>query len=287
MRSDRIDKTNYALLDSGNGRKLEQFGPYRLIRPCTPAIWKPVLEEAEWEKSDAVFSREGKFTSSDAGRLPASWETDLEGITFKTSLTGFGHLGIFPEHQVIWRQTREIVRARGRRELNILNLFAYTGGSTLALAGPETRICHVDASRPAVVWAEENARLNGMADCPIRWIVDDVKKFAGREIKRGVRYDAVILDPPSFGRGSKQQVFKIEMDLPPLLRMCRDLLSDQPLFICLSAHTPGFTGRVLENLLRQVFADGGEGTLQSGDLTINSERSFPLTLGTYAIWEQR
>jgi 23S rRNA (cytosine1962-C5)-methyltransferase len=123
-----------------------------------------------------------------------------------------------------------------------------------------------------------------MANLPIRWIVDDVRKFAGREIKRAARYDAVILDPPSFGRGSRQQVFKIEEDLLPLLRICRDLLSDNPLFVCLSAHTPGFSGLVLANLLCQVFAGGGGETLESGDLTIDSERSFPLTLGTYAIW---
>ena len=284
MSPDPIDQAGYALLDSGRGRKLEQFGPFRLVRPCAPAIWEPVLDRSEWERADAVFTRDGDSPPPAGAGLPESWETRIGGLVFKTSLTGFGHLGVFPEHLTIWRRTGEIARAGGRAELSILNLFAYTGGATLALAGPGRRICHVDASRPAVAWARENARLNRLEDSPIRWIVDDVKKFAGREIKRGVRYDGIILDPPSFGRGNKGQVFKIEQDLPPLLRDLGRLLSDRPLFVCLSAHTPGFTGRVLENLLRQVLSPRGGGRLESGDLVIDSAQSFPLTLGTYALW---
>lgn len=284
MPTDRPTQTDYALLDSGGGRKLEQFGPFRLVRPCAPAIWEPVLDREEWEKADAVFTRDEGSPGAGGAGLPESWETRIGGLVFKTSLTGFGHLGVFPEHLTIWRRTGEIARAGGREELNILNLFAYTGGATLALAGPGRRICHVDASRPAVAWARQNARLNRLEDFPVRWIVDDVKKFAGREIKRGVRYDGIILDPPSFGRGNKGQVFKIEQDLPPLLGTLAALLSDRPLFVCLSAHTPGLTGQVLENLLRQAFAPRGEGRLESGDLVIESAKSFPLTLGTYALW---
>ena len=276
----------YELIDSGNGRKLEKFGGYTLVRPFAPAIWKPVLSGDEWGKADAVFSRGDKTSFRNGGKLPDSWQTEIDGIIFKTSLTGFGHLGIFPEQRLIWARLREMIKRSNRKNMNILNLFAYTGGVTLALARENARICHVDASRPSVSWAKENAVLNKMEHLPIRWIVDDVKKFVTREIKRGVKYDAVILDPPSFGRGSKQQVFKIEDDLYPLLQTCAGLLSDDPLLVCLSAHTPGFTGLVLENLLRQALAPIGKGTVESGDLKIDSEKSFPITLGTYAIWNR-
>ncbi len=276
---------NYELIDSGNRRKLEKFGDYILVRPAPVAIWKPVFPEDEWKKADAVFSRKNGDDAGSAKRLPESWPTEIEGLTFKTSLTDFGHLGVFPEHRLLWKRLREIVSKSRRNDLAILNLFAYTGGATLSLASENTRICHLDASPPAVSWAKENAALNRMENYPIRWIVDDARKFVGREIKRGVRYDAVILDPPSFGRGNKGQVFKIEDDLYPLLQSCSRLLSDNPLFVCLSSHTAGFTGPVLGNILNQIFSASRGGKVESGDMLIYSKRSFPLSLGTYAVWD--
>ena len=278
---------DYALLDSGDGKKLERFGPYRLARPCSQAVWKPALGEAAWADAHATFDRTEGNQWHNRGALPAEWKIVAAGITFKLSGTDFGHLGLFPEQRAQWAWLRETVRAacvsRGR-PVQVLNLFAYSGGSTLAAALGGAEVCHLDASKGMVQWARDNARLNGLQDHPIRWITDDAHKFLCREERRDRRYDAVILDPPTFGRGQNNEMYKIEKDLPETLRLCRSLLTADPLFILLSAHTPGYSPVVLQNVLGQA-ADGLGGATSSGEMLLTGAPDvLPTPCGAYARW---
>jgi 23S rRNA (cytosine1962-C5)-methyltransferase len=278
-----MDNDSYALLDSGNGQKLEQFGPYILARPSPSAIWERSLPESRWNEADATFSRDGKERWSVKSALPESWNITCEGITFKISPTDFGHLGIFPEQQPFWKWMKETLSNHKKEPpLRVLNLFAYSGGATLACASAGASVVHLDASKGMTLWARENAALSHLEKAPIRWIVDDAKKFCRREITRKNHYDAIILDPPSFGRGAKGEVFKIEHDLLPLLISCRELLSENPLFVLLSCHTPGFSPRILENISKQVFGRLS-GTIDCGEMTI--ENNVALPSGTFARWK--
>lgn len=277
----------YALIDSGNGRKLERFGPYLLSRPCSQAVWKPQLSDKEWEKADASFSREQENKWMHKRPLPAEWEIEVAGIHFKLSSTDFGHLGIFPEQKPFWEWIQTTIKAHITPTFKprVLNLFAYSGGSTLAAAKAGAAVCHLDASKGMVTWARENAALNGLAQAPIRWIIEDVKKFLTRELKRESRYEAIILDPPSFGRGAKGEIFKIEDAIIPLLQDCRSLLSDKPLFILFSCHTPGFSPIVMQHLMTQTI-QGLKGNLKVGEMVLSGHNhAFDVPSGTYAKWE--
>lgn len=275
---------SYALLDSGHGRKIERFGPFVLARPCAQAIWLPRLSAAEWERADAQFDREDGNRWQNRSALPERWTIVVDGLHFVLSGTDFGHLGIFPEQRDLWQWIGRQVRRARRPHPAVLNLFAYSGGSTLAAARAGAEVCHVDASQGMVNWARENAAANGLQEHPIRWIVDDVHKFLGREVRRGRRYDAVILDPPTFGRGKHGEVYKIEQDLPQTLDLCRQLLSDAPLFLLLSAHTPGISAQVLQNLLAQA-APSGQGALENGEMMLRGESGvLPVPSGCYARW---
>lgn len=278
---------DYLLIDSGRGRKLERFGPYLIARPCSQAVWEPQLPSKEWDKADADFTREGTNKWSEKKPLPESWHITVSGVTFKLSPTDFGHLGIFPEQRDFWMWIQETIKKgkdSGRSSLNVLNLFAYSGGATLAAAKAGAHVCHLDASKGMVAWARENAVLSGLEKAPIRWIVDDVSKFLKREIRRGNRYDAIILDPPSFGRGSQGEVFKIEEDLPQILQDCRALLSDTPLFILFSCHTPGFTPIAMRHLLAQMMR-GCKGKIEDGEMVLRGDGdTLPLPSGTFARW---
>ncbi|MBI4843921.1 MAG: class I SAM-dependent methyltransferase [Nitrospirae bacterium] len=282
----RKDKTEeYQLIDSGRGMKLERVGPYLLCRPSPQAVWPPSLPQERWRKADAVYIR----SSSGGGRwdfkidMPESWEIEYRGFRFRIKPTGFGHLGIFPEHGESWEWISKTI-AGAKRELNLLNLFAYTGGSTLAAAAAAASVCHVDSSKGVVDWARVNAELSGLGSMPVRWIVDDVNKFINKEIRRGKKYDALILDPPSFGRGAKGEVWKIEDQLAGLLTQCRELLTADPAFLLLSCHSPGFTPIVLHNLLKIVMKDK-KGKSSCGEMTLPDEsREFPLPSGCFARW---
>jgi len=282
-----MQKTNtdnfYTLCDSGQGRKLERFGPYLIIRPCAQAVWQNKLSQEEWDRADAIFTREGdkkwlKKTTADY------WTIQTAGITFKISPTDFGHLGIFPEQRDFWEWIPRIIQQARRKEVNVLNLFAYSGGATLAAAKAGAKVCHLDASKGMAAWARENAALNGLEKAPIRWIVEDVNKFLLRELRRGTRYDAVILDPPTFGRGAQGEVFKIEEDLLPILKNCRQLLSSNPLFVLFSCHTPGFSPLVMQHLLSQTM-EGCGGEVDAGEMILKGGPNvLPLPSGTYARW---
>lgn len=277
----------YQLCDSGHGRKLEQFGPYLIDRPSAQAVWKPTLPKASWQGCDLFFTREGENIWKKKGAIPEIWSIEAAGIRFKISPTDFGHLGIFPEQKPFWEWiTTTIASAKLTRSepLNVLNLFAYSGGATLAAAKGGANVCHLDASKGMVAWARENAALNKLEQAPIRWIVDDVSKFLKREIRREHKYDAIILDPPSFGRGAQGEMFKIEEHLEGILSDCRQLLTAKPLFILLSCHTPGYTPIALRHLILQMM-DGLQGNIDHGEMVLTgSETVFPLPSGAYARW---
>jgi 23S rRNA (cytosine1962-C5)-methyltransferase len=277
----KVKKNTYSLIDSGYGHKLEQFGPYLIARPSAQAVWKNQLSENEWNQADAIFSREPENRWVTKHKIPDIWNIEVEGIHFKISPTDFGHLGIFPEQRNFWRWIREYI-SQANREVHVLNLFAYSGGATLAAAQGGAHVCHLDASKGMVDWARENATLNQLDQAPIRWIVDDVSKFLKREIRRGRKYDGIILDPPSFGRGRQGEFFKIEEDLNPILEDCRQLLSENPLFVLLSCHTPGYTPIVLQHIMNQHMP---KGHLDVGEMVLEGEKNvLPLPSGTFARW---
>ena len=267
----------YELLDSGAGRKLERFGDYLLDRPCSQAVWRPSLPTDVWRKADGFFTREEGNHWMFARRLPESWTCEVGEVCFKISPTDFGHVGVFPEHELGWNWMVKRIVDSGRRP-SVLNLFAYTGGATMALAKHGCEVCHLDASKKMVDWAHRNMELNHLEEAPIRWIVDDVQKFLLREKRRGRKYDGILLDPPSFGRGTNQELFKIDNNLLDLLDMCIGVLSDDPLFLFVSCHTPGYTPLVLTNLLGQGLR--GRGVMEAGEMVIRSGQ-LNLPSGSY------
>ncbi|HRW58669.1 MAG TPA: class I SAM-dependent methyltransferase [Chlamydiales bacterium] len=265
----------YSLLDSGDGEKLEKFGPYKIIRPCFTAVWEK-KDPALWKNVDYTFSREEGASWEPA--FDKAFNIEIEGIKFQLMPTSFGHLGIFPEHRFLWKKAADILK--GKKDSKVLNLFAYTGGMTFACVKENATVCHVDASKPTVAWAKENAYLN-FKEPKIRWIVDDAIKFMKREIRRNQHYDMIVMDPPSFGRGAKMQVFKIEKDINLLLELASNLLNKDGSLI-FSCHTPGFTPIVIENLLQSHFKNG---KIESGEMTLISEKSFDIPSGSFGIWE--
>lgn len=275
----------YELLDSGHGRKLERFGAIILDRPCAQAVWGP-QNKSLWQQADAFFTRKGGLEWRGREQLPDAWQASVNGIKLKLSTTDFGHLGVFPETRAMWDWITTSLRSESpRREkpLQFLNLFAYSGGATLAAARGGAHCCHVDASRGMVQWARENAKLNNLEAHPIRWIVDDVNKFLQREMRRSRRYDAILLDPPSFGRGKGGELYKIEQALLDTLDLVKAVLSDQACFVYLTSHTPGFSPIVLKNLLQQMLR---QGSVECGEMLLTGDDTiYPVPSGTWARWK--
>lgn len=279
----------YVLLDSGNEMKLERVGEYTLVRPSPQAIWRPQLPQADWNRADAVYTRSAEGSGTWEWKRKVKREFDLlyNNISFNIHLTDFGHLGLFPEQVDNWNWLRQIIRKRlvrtNYRNLYVLNLFGYTGGSTLACSQAGAHLVHVDAAKGVVDWARKNTQQSKLEERPIRWLVDDAVKYVEREVRREHTYHGIILDPPSFGRGPKGEVFKIEHDLVPLLEACRTLLAKDALFLLYSCHTPGFTPLTLENQLLDVVASR-DGSLESGEMMLTTPSGRSLPSGTYARW---
>ncbi len=277
-----MEIAEYRLLDSGRLSKLEQVGPWRLIRPALNAFWAPSLPAAEWAAADGIFHRNSTGGGHWEWRRPApeAWTVAWGGFRLLVKPTGFGHLGFFAEQFRNWRFFEELLREFGPGT-PALNLFAYSGVGSMAMARGGAAVCHLDAARGMVEWGRQNQTMNADVPDRIRWIVDDVMKFCRREVRRGNRYQLIALDPPTFGRGSSGQVWKIETDLPALLQLCRELIDPaRPYCVELSCHSPGFTPLVLERLLRQVF--GGAGELSSCEMSIPEAggRELPAGIST-------
>ena len=281
---------DYQLLDSGNMRKLEQIGPYLIVRPAPQAIWWPRLPQGAWQRADAVYERDstGGGNWQFRGTVKREFDILFDRLSLRIKLTDFGHLGLFPEQAANWEWLRNLIRRRlqqtNNRNLHVLNLFGYTGGSTLAASQAGAHVVHVDAAKGVVDWARRNAEISRLNERPIRWLVDDALKFVKREARRSNRYQGIILDPPSFGRGPKGEVFKIENDLLPLLEECRTLLADDALFVLYSGHTPGFTPLVMYNQLAMVIPKGGQ--LEHGEMVVVDQQGRALPSGTYARWSR-
>ncbi len=267
---------DYRLIDSGNFQKLEQVGPYRFVRPAAQAVWTPRLDDATWAKVDASFSRfsggDGKWTIHNKS-LPKKWIIEQGPVKLVISLTDFGHLGIFPEQDANWDKLHQLIKDRGAgRDIQVLNLFAYTGGSTLACATAGAKVVHLDASKTSVNWGRENAEASGVGDAPVRWIVDDVQKFVEREVRRGNKYHGIILDPPSYGRGTNNEVWQIEQHMVPLLDKLKMILADDALFVLLSSHSNGYTPIALKNLLLGIVNESS-GSFDPHEMLIHEQDS--------------
>lgn len=278
-----MNQNTYILCDSGNFEKLEQIGPYRIIRPAAQAVWLPSRPAKEWQHVDAKFTRgkqgDGKWEFFNK-KLPPVWEVDVGSIKLGIRLTDFGHIGIFPEHHHAQTLQRIIAGfTQQKKQFKLLNLFAYTGALSLLAAQWGAAVVHLDASKKSVTWARENAERNKMDALPIRWIVDDVKKFIAKEVRRGNTYDGIVLDPPSFGRGTNNEVWQIESDLLPLLHDLMKLRSKEFAFLQLSCHTPGYTPMVLKNILSSFFPDS---KLHASEMAVEEHFSKrPLPSGVY------
>lgn len=274
----------YSLLDFGDGRRLERFGSLVLDRPC-PAVEKMACaDRVRWGQADGRFGDRGsdKECWTENGELPDRWTIRHEKVCFELKRTEFGHLGIFPEQSVNWdwiaRQAEEFGPG-----MKVLNLFAYTGGCTLAAAAAGVEVVHVDAAKNTVNWARRNAELSELGEAPIRWIVDDAAKFVRREVKRGNQYDAVILDPPSYGHGARGEVWRLSKHLEPLLKNCAKLTEGRRRYILLTCHTPGYGPEQLREMLNEACEDTA-GKISAGPLTIRSIDGRKMPSGMFARW---
>ena len=250
---------DYQVLDTSDGEKLELWGGYKLIRPDPQVIWK-TPRGREWRTPNAHYHRSNKGGGEWEFRdLPEEWTIHYRDLSFRLKPFNFKHTGLFPEQAVNWDWMREQIRAfsaRTGRRARVLNLFAYTGGATCACAKAGAEVVHVDAAKGMVAWAKDNAAASGLSDAPIRYIVDDCVKFVKREIRRGSRYDGILMDPPSYGRGPTGEMWKIENDLYPLVELCAELLSDDPCFFLINSYTTGLAPTVLSNVLKLAVKGG-------------------------------
>lgn len=279
-------QTEYELLDAGMGEKLERYGAIVLRRPDPEALWQKTLSMSEWNKADAMFARNGASGKWMMRKdMPKSWNISFGNLNFSIRPTSFKHTGLFPEQLSNWQWMEEIIK-KEKRTVSVLNLFAYTGGATLACARAGAEVCHLDASKSAVSWARENAELSGLSDAPVRWIVDDVLMFLKREKKRGKKYDAIVMDPPAFGHGPKDELWKIEEHFLELITLCREVLSDDPLFVLINGYTAGYSPVAYENVLTDMMK-GKKGKIETGELVIkqsNGDKFLPC--GIFARWDR-
>ncbi len=260
---------DYELLDASRKERLERWGKYVLRRPDPQILWDTPRTAGEWQTADAVYHRSerGGGYWQQRGKMPQQWQINYDRDTrFIVSPTGFKHTGVFPEQAVNWEKYKKLIRAAGR-PVKVLNLFAYTGGATVACLQAGASVCHVDASRGMVEWAKRNIELNGLSGQQVRYIVDDCAKFVAREIRRGVRYDALILDPPSYGRGPSGEVWKLEDNIYELLKLCAGVLCERPLFAALNSYTAGLAPSVTGYMMASIFA-GSDVQVQSGEIGI-------------------
>ncbi|HPL92850.1 MAG TPA: class I SAM-dependent methyltransferase [bacterium] len=267
--------TDYDLLDSGAGEKLERYGKFVVRRPDPQALWPQNLTERDWQKADANFSAQGKWQLKKA--LPDRWPVEIDRWKFWIKLSAFKHTGVFPEQAANWQWIYKQIKDSKKKDISVLNLFAYTGGATLAAASAGARVCHVDASKVALNWAKDNAQLSHLSEKPIRWLLDDAVAFVKRELRRGNKYDAIIMDPPAFGHGPTGELWKIERDFVPFVADCAKLLTDKPLFVLVNGYASGYSALAYHQSVQTVLSDKFA-TIESGELLIpekGGERFLP------------
>lgn len=277
---------DYEVLDTSNGEKLERWGAYILVRPDPQVIWDTPHDHPAWKKKNGHYHRSNKGGGEwEFFRLPKQWSIQYKKLTFNLKPFSFKHTGLFPEQAANWDWFGDKIRDAGR-PVKVLNLFAYTGGATLAAAEAGAAVTHVDASKGMVTWAKENAVSSGLKDAPIRWIVDDCKKFVEREIRRGNHYDGIIMDPPSYGRGPKGEIWKIEEAIFPFIQLCAQLLSEKPLFFLVNSYTTGLAPSVLTYMISTALkAHGGSVEAQEIGLPVTSS-GLILPCGASGRWEK-
>lgn len=280
------DWKDYEILDMVNGEKLERWKNIVLVRPDPQIIWKNKSFPNKWEDVNARYIR----SSTGGGnwdfnkKVPANWQIKYKDLTFNIKPMGFKHTGLFPEQAVNWDWMIDKIKHAGR-EIKVLNLFAYTGGATVACSYAGASVCHVDSSKGMVTWAKENIISSGLEKNPVRYIIDDVVKFVNREIRRENKYDAIIMDPPSYGRGTNGEVWKFEENIADLVELCTRVLSDKPLFFLINSYTTGISSTVLENILKLNIK--AKGKLSSGELGLPmSDSNLILPCGIYGRWEE-
>jgi 23S rRNA (cytosine1962-C5)-methyltransferase len=282
------DWKDYEVIDASKGEKLERWGKYILVRPDPQVIWDTPKIQKGWKKPNAHYHRSSKGGGEwEFFDLPKQWDVTYKDLTFNLQPFNFKHTGLFPEQAVNWDWFSEKIKSVKGRQVKVLNLFAYTGGATLAAAKAGASVTHVDASKGMVTWARENAAASGLADAPIRYIVDDCVKFVEREIRRESKYDAIIMDPPSYGRGPKGEVWKIEDSIHPFVQLCTKALSDEPLFFLLNSYTTGLQAGVLSYMLSEELGKkyGGKVTADEIGLPV-SDNGLALPCGASGRWEQ-
>ena len=252
---------DYKIIDMANGQKLEKWGNIILSRPDPQIIWNNKSYPEEWKKADAIYSRSktGGGSWEYKKKLPAAWQVKYKELTFNIKPMGFKHTGLFPEQAVNWDWMRDKIK-NANRDIKVLNLFAYTGGATVACLAAGASVCHVDSSKGMVTWAKENVLSSGLSEKPVRYIVDDVVKFVNREIRRENKYDAIIMDPPSYGRGANGEVWQFEDSIYDLVELCTKVLSDKPLFFLINSYTTGISSTVLANILNLTIAKRYKGS---------------------------
>lgn len=277
----------YEILDMANGEKLERWGEYKLIRPDPQIIWKEKSFPEKWNKVNARYNRSktGGGNWDFKTKLPAAWKVKYKNLTFNIKPMGFKHTGLFPEQAVNWDWMIDKIE-NAKRPIKVLNLFAYTGGATVACLSAGASVCHVDSSKGMVSWAKENVVSSGLEKAQVRYIVDDVIKFVQREIRRGNKYDAIIMDPPSYGRGTSGEVWQFENDISDLVKLCTQVLSDTPLFFLINSYTTGISAEVLSNILK-ISLKQYQGKITAGEIGLPMKNSnLILPCGIYGKWEK-
>ncbi len=276
---------DYSIIATGDGMKLERWNDVYLLRPDPQVIWPERIQMSAYKSLNAIYNR----SESGGGgwkilkKMPQEWTVSYGDLNFLVKPMGFKHTGLFPEQAVNWDRMRELISNAGR-PVNVLNLFAYTGGATVACLAAGASVCHVDASKGMVERAGENVRLSGLKDKPVRFIIDDCKKFVQREIRRGRKYDAIIMDPPSYGRGPNGEMWKIESELYPLVELCTEVLSDNPLFFLINSYTTGLQPMVLKNILTLTVGSTFPGEVEAYEVGIKTEEGIDLPCGASGLF---
>ncbi|MDE6505856.1 MAG: class I SAM-dependent methyltransferase [Eubacterium sp.] len=281
------DWKDYELIDCSGGEKLERWGNQILVRPDPQVIWKSERKNKLWYQPGARYerSRSGGGQWNVYKKMPSIWQVKYKDLTFNIKTMGFKHTGLFPEQAVNWDLTREVIRNSGRKDVKVLNLFAYTGGATVACLKEGASVVHVDASKGMTLWAKENVEASGLSERPCRWIVDDCIKFVQREIRRGNKYDIIILDPPSYGRGPKGEIWHLEDSLYDFVNLIKDVLSDNPLMVLLNSYTTGLSASVMKYILDDIIVKKKGGSVTADEIGLPvSENGGILPCGASAIW---